>query len=144
MIVLDTNVVSELCRPAPEPAVAAWASQHPRDDVFITATTVAELLFGIRCLPDGRRKEELTTRMASVVGQDFDGRVLPFDVVAAGNYALIASSRRHRGRPISVADAQIAAACRRVSATLATRNVKDFRDTGIDVVNPWEHDVAGP
>ncbi|WP_165367386.1 type II toxin-antitoxin system VapC family toxin, partial [Phytoactinopolyspora endophytica] len=136
MIVLDTNVVSELSSPAPEPAVAAWASRHPRDDVFITATTVAELLFGIRCLPDGRRKEELTIRMESVVGQDFDSRVLPFDVGAAKDYALIVSNRRRQGRPISVADAQIAAVCRNVSATLATRNIKDFSDTGVNVVNP--------
>jgi predicted nucleic acid-binding protein len=138
MIVLDTNVVSELMRPEPRPGVIDWVDSQPAGDLYLTATTVAELLYGIARLPDGRRKARLAEQVEAMIDDDFDRRVLPFDLPAAPHYADIATQRELLGRPIGAADAQIAATCRSHGATLATRNVKDFDATGVTVVNPWE------
>lgn len=138
MIVLDTNVISELIRPQPEPAVVSWVDDLPLDNVFITAITAAELLFGVARLPDGRRKQTLTTRVRELIDEDFEDRVLPFDRLAGAHYARICAEREQKGRPISMADAQIAAICCWSDTRLATRNVSDFVDTGVEVINPWE------
>lgn len=138
MIVLDTNVVSELMRQAPEATVVSWVDQYPADEVFITAVTAAELQYGVALLPEGRRKTMLTTKVRELLSADFQDRVLPFDGDAATHYARIAASREHEGRPISMADAQIAAICRLYGAHLVTRNTKDFADTGIRILNPWD------
>ena len=143
MIVLDTNVVSELMRQAPEANVVSWVDQYPPDDVFITAVTAAELQYGVARLSDGRRKTVLTTKVAELLTEDFRDQILPFGGDEAAHYAQIAASREHDGRPISMADAQIAAICRRYRARLATRNIKDFVDTGVHVRNPWDI-TAGP
>lgn len=142
MIVLDTNVVSELMRTAPEPGVASWVDRFPAAEVLVTAVTAAELMYGVARLPDGHRKRELHTRVEELLTEDFQDQILPFDAPAATHYAEIVASRERAGRPISMADAQIAAICRNWSAGLATRNVDDFVDTGVDAVNPW--DAATP
>ncbi|MFC4003611.1 type II toxin-antitoxin system VapC family toxin [Prauserella oleivorans] len=141
MIVLDTNVVSELMRREPEPRVVSWVDRFPPDDVFVTAVTAAELRYGAARLRDGRRKRELAVQVDALLTEDLQDQVLPFDDAAAVHYAEIAVARERDGRPISVADAQIAAICRCYGARLVTRNVDDFSGTGVDVVNPWEADA---
>lgn len=137
MIILDTNVVSELMRRVPEPRVVNWVNSFPASDVLLTAVTAAELLYGVARLPDGRRKRGLHDAIKALLTEDFAGQILPFDATSAAHYAQIAAERERSGRPITMADAQIAAICRTWSARLATRNVDDFADTGIDVADPW-------
>ena len=140
MIVLDTNVVSELMRVAPAELVVEWVDRHSSVEVHLTAITVAELLYGVARLPDGQRKAALAVLVEAMLIEDFDHRVIPFDEAAAAHYADIVVRRERSGRPISTADAQIAATCRSHGAMLATRNVDDFTDTGIVVTDPWaEH-----
>jgi toxin FitB len=138
VIVLDTNVISELTRQVPEPAVLSWLDSWPTAEVATTAITAAELLYGIARLPSGHRKTALSAAVHGLLADDFHGRVLPFDDRAAPQYADIVCGRDRLGRPIGVADAQIAAICRASGAELATRNVDDFEDTGIGLINPWK------
>ena len=137
MMVWDTNVVSELMRPEPSVPMMEWTDRQPVDEVFITAITVGELLYGIGRLPAGRRRDQLAELFDDMIAEDFERRVLAFDGVAAAHYADIVVERELTGRPISMADAQIAAICRSHGATVATRNVDDFTDVGVDIVNPW-------
>lgn len=137
MIVLDTNVVSELMRPAPAPAVIEWVDAQPPRLLHLTAVTAAELLYGLARLPDGRRRDQVGEAVQALLEEQFASRVLAFDLVAAAHYADIVAGRETRGRPVSTADGQIAATCRSHGALLATRNVADFTDTGVEVVDPW-------
>jgi toxin FitB len=136
MIVLDTNVVSELMRPDPAPQVAAWIRERDRRELRTTVITLAEIRFGIARLPDGRRKQALLGA-ADEIFLSFDDQVLPFDAAAAEQYAVIASARERSGKPIPGFDALIAAVCRSRGAALATRNLPDFGGTGIELVDPW-------
>jgi toxin FitB len=138
MIILDTNVLSELTKAQPSDAVLAWADSVHGPAAATTAITVAELLYGVIRLPDGRRKANLHDAVRQLIDVDLGGRAHPFDYAAAVQYAAIVSDRMGAGRPISVSDAQIAAICRSRGATLATRNTKDFDDTGIDLINPFD------
>ena len=131
MIVLDTNVVSELMRAAPAVAVVEWIDRQPAEEVWLTAITLGELLYGVARLPDGRRKAELAASVEAMLAEDLDHRVATFDEAAAGHYADVVVVRERTGRPISAADAQIAAICRSHGALLATRNVEDFANTGV-------------
>ncbi len=137
MIVLDTNVVSELMRAAPAESVIDWVDRQPAAEVHLTAITVAELLYGVARLADGARKTDLAEHIEAMLNDDFDHRVVPFDETAAIHYADIVVRRERAGRPITMADAQIAATCRSHGAVLATRNIDDFTDTGITITNPW-------
>lgn len=138
MIVLDTNVISELTRQAPAPGVISWLDSLTAAEVATTAITAAELLYGVVRMPDGHRKAELAAAVHGLLSDDFQGRVLSFDEPAARRYADIVTGREQLGRPIGVADAQIAAICRVIDATLATRNTDDFEETGIELINPWK------
>lgn len=138
MIVLDTNVISELARKMPDPGVLSWLDSLEVFDVVTTAVTAAELRYGVARLPDGRRKQELTVVIRGILTEDFRGRVLPFDERASVRYADIVAGRERIGRPIGVADAQVAAICRDLDAVLATRNVSDFEETGIELIDPWK------
>ena len=142
MIVVDTNVVSELMRLTPEPAVMAWFSGQDSADLYLTAVSEAELRAGVAILPGGRRRERLATEIDAVIEQDFAARVLPFDSAAARAYAVIAASRRSAGRPILEADCQIAAIARASEAAVATRNGADFEHCGIAVIDPWAWEGA--
>ena len=142
MVVIDTNVVSELMRPTPEPAVMAWFSRQDSADLYLTAVSEAELRAGAAILPAGRRRDRLAAEVDAVVREDFAGRVLPFDSAAARAYATIAASRRSMGRPILEADCQIAAIARASGAAVATRNGADFERCGIPVLDPWTEDRA--
>jgi toxin FitB len=138
VIVLDTNVISELARLAPDPGVLSWLDLLETSEVATTAITAAELRYGVARLPDGRRKRELAVVIRGILTEDFHGRVLPFDERASVRYAEVVTGRQQIARPIGVADAQIAAICRDLGATLATRNIPDFEETGIELINPWK------
>lgn len=137
MILLDTNVISELMRTEPAQIVLDWFGQHDACDLFISAVTEAELRTGVAILPEGQRRDRLQAAIDAMIDQDFQGRVLPFDSLAAKAYAEIAAQRRAAGRPIAEADCQIAAIARATDAPIATRNVKDFDGCGVRVINPW-------
>jgi len=137
MIVLDTNVISELMSPKPDAAVMAWIGEQPIAGLFTTSLTQAEIFYGLALLPEGRRRDDLIAAARPIFESDLAGRVLPFDTDAADAYPAIAASRRQAGRAISQIDAQIAAIVRSRGARLATRNVADFDDCGITVVDPW-------
>lgn len=137
MIVLDTNVLSELMRPSPDEGVVTWTAGHPSTRLFTTSITEAEILYGVRLLPSGERREAIEAAATALFAEDLDGRVLPFDRDAAAPYSRIASERRRMGRPISHFDAQIAAIARSRGATVATRNVADFEHCGVELLNPW-------
>ena len=114
-----------------------WLTDQPDASVFISAITEAELRYGVALLPTGKRRSTLAAVIEDMLGEDFTGRILPFDSAAAVAFAEIAANRRQAGRPIAQADAQIAAIARSRGAALATRNVPDFEGCGIVVVNPW-------
>ncbi len=137
MIVLDTNVISELMRKEPYPPVVRWVDSQIGGELFTTAVTLAELLHGIARLPVSHRRATLSRAFHDMVASEFAGRVLAFDDVAAEHYADIVVTREQRGRPISMADAQIAAICRSHGAVLATRNTADFVDLDVDLGDPW-------
>ncbi|MEQ3553950.1 type II toxin-antitoxin system VapC family toxin [Pseudonocardia nematodicida] len=134
MIIIDTNVVSEMMRGRPDPGVLAWVNTAGR--LHTTAVTLAEVEYGIARLPVGHRKDRLA-EIAEGLFDDFRDVILSFDASAAHSYASIAARREKSGRPIAAADAQIAAICASREATLATRNIADFECTGVTVINPW-------
>ncbi len=137
MIVLDTNVISELMRIRPEPKILAWADGLDLDAVVITAMNEAEILHGLSRLPDGRRKQELQQGWDGLMAEMFTGRVLPFTSEAAHWYAELLRRRERMGRPMATADAVIAAIALAHGAALATRDVADFSDIGLELINPW-------
>ena len=135
--VLDTNVLSELMRLAPERQVRAWLDAQDERSLFTTTVSQAEILAGIALLADGRRRRNLEAAAAAVFLEDLGGRVLPFDGSAAAQYALIFAERRQAGRAIGMADAMIAAIVRAHGADLVTRNTRDFEGCGLRLVDPW-------
>jgi predicted nucleic acid-binding protein len=138
MILLDTNVLSELMSPKPSPAVLGWMSKQRFADVlYISTVTLGEILYGIELLPAGKRRDGLWHEAEAMFQEDFGARILPFDDAAARFFAKIAAARRMRGRPISNPDAQIAATARVHGAALATRNTADFEGCGLTLINPW-------
>jgi toxin FitB len=137
-IVLDTNVLSELMKPQGLIKVKNWVAAQPRENLFITSITKAEILYGIAILPDGKRSQNLRETAEIMFVQEFAGKILPFEEKAAGCFAEIAASRKQIGKPISQADAQIAAICLANNATIATRNVEDFMNCQIAILNPWD------
>lgn len=134
---LDTNVLSELLRTRPSPAVLAWFAAQPPESLFVSAITQAEMMLGARLLPAGKRRTALQSALLSMYDEDFAGRILPFDTATVSAYVEIVSTRRTLGRPISQFDAQIAAIARQVSARLATRNTGDFEQCGVALIDPW-------
>jgi predicted nucleic acid-binding protein len=138
MIFLDTNVLSELMRPEPDTRVLGWMDGLRRSDTGLTAISVAEILYGIGSLPEGKKKHQLLEAAATMFDEDFSDRIYGFDQRAAVEYADIVLQRDRMGAPISMPDAQIAAICRVLGADLATRNTKDFENTGLLLIDPWE------
>ena len=137
MIVLDTNVLSELMRPKPSPLVVTWVAKQPAAELFTTSITEAEIFYGIELLTKGKRREGLLAAAEAMFAEDLAGRIFGFESDAARVFSKIAAHRRALGRPISQADAQIAAIAQVRAAKLATCNVADFADCGLNVVDPW-------
>ncbi|MGE0148024.1 MAG: type II toxin-antitoxin system VapC family toxin [Parvibaculaceae bacterium] len=137
MILLDTNVVSELMRPEPDAAVLAWSQQQPLGELAITAITMMEVRYGIARLPDGARKNDLEARFRRFLALGFGGRVLPFDGEAAEFSAVLRAMRRCMGRAVSTEDSMIAGIARQQGATVVTRDESGFEGYGVPVINPW-------
>jgi toxin FitB len=137
MIIIDTNVISELLRPIPEPAVEAWLGEQDGLSIYLTAISEAELRYGVAVMSSGKRHDGLGVAIDRILRDDMAGRILSFDSAAARAYADIAATRRTAGKPISQADCQIAAIARAHNAPVATRNTPDFEGCGIDLINPW-------
>jgi toxin FitB len=138
MLVLDTNLVSELMRPGPNPRVLAWVAAQPLDEVAIATITLMEVRLGIAVLPRGQRRAELDRRFRQFLAQGFPDRILPFDPAAADACAGIRAARKGMGRPITTEDGMIAAVAEAHGAAVATRDTRGFEGCGITVVNPWE------
>jgi hypothetical protein len=137
MFVLDTNVLSEIIDPKGAQEVIDWCDPIRRSDLFTTALCQSEILYGIAILAKGRKRESLIATADTMFAQDFRGRILPFDERAAGHFADIFATRKRRGKPIRIVDAQIAAIARARGMAVVTRNTKDFENCEIGVVNPW-------
>lgn len=137
MIVLDTNVVSEMMRSAPDAKVEKWLNMQAAEELWLNSIVASELLFGAARLPEGARKQQLSKAIQETMEQDFAGRILSFDLDAATAYAEISAHCEAKGRPIDMADAQIAAICWVQNAELATRNTKHFEGLGLKLINPW-------
>lgn len=137
MIVLDTNVLSEVIRLSPSLKVLRWLSEQARENVFTTAMTQAEMLYGLESLPAGKRRTVLQNALERMFQEEFGGRILAFDEGAARVFGQIVASRDALGRPISQFDAMIAAIARSRRAILATRNMADFQECGLKIVDPW-------
>jgi len=138
MLILDTNVISEIMQPSPSPRVLNWWSQQQTGELFTSTVSMGEILYGIELLPKGKRRDRLLAEAEAMFNEDFAGRILPFDEEAARAVAEIAAARRTQGRPIAEFDAQIAAIARTHRAALATRNTTDFEACGVRLVNPWQ------
>jgi len=137
MIILDTNVLSELMRSSPSPRVSGWVAKQSASELCTTSITEAEIFYGVELLAKGKRREQLLTAADAMFSQDLAGRVYGFDSDAARAFSKIAARQRGLGKPISHADAQIAAIVQVRKARLATRNLSDFLECGIVVVDPW-------
>jgi toxin FitB len=137
VIILDTNVLGALMRTAPEAAVVAWLDRQPAQSVWITSITLFETQFGLALLPTGRRRQVLETLFARLLNEDLENRVLDFDSAAATQAASLAAVRQKSGRPVDMRDTQIASIVLARRATLATRNVRHFKDLKISIVDPW-------
>jgi predicted nucleic acid-binding protein len=138
VIILDTNVVSEPMKPQGNPAVRDWLDQQVAETLYLTATSLSELLLGIEILPDGKRKEGLAAALGELIGELFGSRILPFDHKAAATYAPLIRRARADGQAISVADGQIAAIATVHGFAVATRDTAPFVAVGVPVVDPWK------
>ena len=138
MILIDTNVVSEVMKARPVAPVLAWLNSQESEKLYVSAITIGEITHGLRILPDGKRRSELRERFEQFIGRGFDQRVLAYDESAARLYGELMGDRKELGRPSSVPDGQIAAIARCNGLAVATRNILYFENCGIDVVNPFE------
>jgi predicted nucleic acid-binding protein len=138
VIILDTNVLSALMRKAPDASVVAWLDRQPTESVWITSITLFEARLGLALLPTGRRRRVLETAFGRLLEEDLDNRVLDFDSTAATEAALLAAERHKAGRSVDMRDTQTAGIALARHATLATRNVRHFRDLKVPVVDPWQ------
>ena len=137
-MILDTNVLSALMSVPPVAAVIQWMDEQAADRLFITAITVAEVRYGLGIMPEGRRRTDLIMQADAMFGQDFRGRILSFDERAANAFGVLSSHRRAIGRPISISDGYIAAIATVHAMPIVTRNVKDFEELGLQLINPFE------
>lgn len=137
-IILDTNIISELIQPKGSSIIHKWLVSQSGASLYTTSITQAEILYGIQILPEGQRRQNLLDGALITFEHYLPERILVFDQKAAELYSQIAAYRKQIGRPISQFDAQIASICRVHQATLATRNIRDFLDCGINLINPWK------
>ncbi len=137
MIIVDTNVISELMRPQPNSRVLAWVAGQPRAELYTTHVNQIEIFYGIALLPEGKRRDSLQSAAEAMFAEDFAGRVLSFGAAAASHYAEIMLARRRAGKPIEGFDALIAAIARAQRARVATRDIGGFADCGLTLIDPW-------
>jgi predicted nucleic acid-binding protein len=137
MIVLDTNVISEAMKRAPNPAVRAWLNEQVAETLYLTSVTLAEMLFGIAVLPAGRRRNTLTRALDGLLGL-FGDRVLPFDTDAARHYTVLAVAARNAGRGFPAPDGYIAAIAASRGFIVASRDTSPYEAGGLRVVDPWQ------
>lgn len=137
MYILDTNVLSTLMSPRPVAAVVQWVDQRDSRSLYLSAVTVGEIRYGVALLAEGRRRRDLERRFALLIARGFERRVLPYDASAANAYGELMAARREIGRPLTVADGQIAAIARAAGFAVVTRNVRDFDDCGVEVIDPF-------
>jgi toxin FitB len=142
MILLDTNIVSELMKAAPSERVLAWLNDQDNEHLFISSITIAEISYGLRVLPDGKRRKLLEMRFEQFLNQAFAARVLEFDEAAAHIYGNIMGYRKEQGQPLSILDGQIAAIGLANNFAIATRNIKDFTNLAIELINPFVAEAA--
>ncbi len=140
MILLDTNVVSEVMRRKPSDNVLNWLNGSNNEDLLIPCITIAEICYGLRILPAGQRRELLQMRFEQFISRGFAGNIVDFTESAARAYAEIMAIRKEKGRPMSLPDGQIAAIAQVNHLVLATRNITDFEDCGIQLINPFDVD----
>lgn len=138
MILLDTNVLSELMLVRPHPAAQVWFDRQSTQDIYTSAINIAEIIYGLRIMPQGQRRDELRARFESLARKIFGPHVLAFDERAARGYGDIMGERKELGRPMSIPDGQIAAIARVHGLKLATRNIRDFENIGLELINPFE------
>lgn len=138
MYILDTNVLSEVMKVTPDPAVADWLKACPAEAMFTTAICQTEIFYGIRRMPDGQKRYRLTAAAQALFAQEFNGRILPFDTAAASVYADLRIARERAGRPLTLEDGMIAAIARVVGASVVTRDTEGFAGCGVPVINPWQ------
>ncbi len=138
MIILDTNIVAEMMKDSPAPIVATWLNDQSASALFLSAITLGEIAYGLRVLPQGRRRRQLEEGFERVVAEGFSGRILAFDEGAARHYGEIMGRRKEIGRPLGVLDGQIASIARAKGYAVATRNVRDFVECGVEILNPFE------
>ena len=138
MFVLDTNVVSELMLPDPELSVCNWINSQEQENLYLSSVSESELHFGLALMSAGKRRDRLVERVAEMLREDFANRILPFASSAAREYAKVAIARRVSGHSLDIADLQIAAIARVHSMAVVTRNLRDFTDTGVEIINPWQ------
>jgi predicted nucleic acid-binding protein len=142
---LDTNVISELRRPRPEPAVVRWMAEADEDRIFLSVVTIAELEKGVCLLPQSDKKQRLDEWITNDLLPRFDGRIVEIASDIAREWGRITAERQHGGRPIATLDAFLAATARRRDFAIVTRNDRDFSDLGLHVVNPWPaRDASSP
>lgn len=137
-ILLDTNVISEVMRPNPSGNVISWLNNHNNTDLFISSITIAEICYGLRILPEGKRRQSLQSRFEKFISQGFAKNIINFNELSARAYAEIMGMRKEKGRPMSLPDGQIAAIAKTNYLSLATRNISDFEGCGIELINPFE------
>jgi predicted nucleic acid-binding protein len=137
MIILDTNVLSEMVQPRPAEHVVAWLDKQARSSIWITSVTIFEIRFGLQLLPVGRKRSHVTVALEAVLADEIGGRVAPFDTSAAEYSAELMASRHKRGRPVELRDTMIAGIVLARHASLATRNITHFEGLSVPVVNPW-------
>ena len=137
MILLDTNVISALMQREIEPVIVAWLDSQPAESIWTTSITVFEVRFGLELLAPGRRRRSLEEAFQLMLEEDFEGRIVPFDEIAAHAAGQIAAERRQSGRPIEIRDVQIAGIAVARKAAIATRNVRHFQGLGPKVIDPW-------
>jgi toxin FitB len=138
LIIVDTNVISELMRERPDRRVFAWVDGQPSEQLFTTAITKAEILYGIETITHGKRRNSLAIAANAIFSETFKGRILAFDSDAAAYFAQLSATRKSAGRRMSEFDAQIAAIALAHHGTLATRNTRDFEGCGVDLIDPWK------
>lgn len=138
MIVVDTNIISELMSKTPSQAVLDWLNEQDAETLYLTTITIAEIGYGLRILPEGKRRRLLEEKFEQFVESAFEQRILSFDEAAARTYGDVMGHRKEIGRPLSVPDGQIAAIARVNGFAVATRNIRDFEEIGLNLINPYE------